>query len=170
MENDLRLNGTLISYYYTCKREAWLIYHGIESDQEDDNIIIGNSISKDSYSREKKEISFMGSKLDIISMGNEGLVITEVKKSSRNLRGSKMQLIYYLKMLKDNGITAVGELRVPKEKKLLKVYLKDEDEKVLSNAIDDIQILVNGKIPSPILINFCKKCSYSEFCWTDQNE
>ena len=101
MEEIKKINGTMISYYYTCKREAWLIYHEIESDQEDDNIIIGNVISKESYSREKKEISFMGSKLDIISSEQNGLVVSEVKKSSRNLKGSSMQLIYYLKLLKD---------------------------------------------------------------------
>lgn len=167
MEEELRINGTLISYYYTCKREAWLIYHGIESDQEDDNIAIGNLISKESYPREKKEISIMGSKLDIISSGDKGLVISEVKKSSRNMKGSKMQLIYYLKMLKDNGVNTVGELRIPKEKKVIRVELTEEDEISISKATGEIIKLISGKIPDAVSINFCKKCSYSEFCWTD---
>lgn len=164
------MNGTLISYYFTCKREAWLIYHGIESDQEDDNIMIGNIITKDSYRRERKEISFMGSKLDIISSDDGGIVVSEVKKSSRNIKGSKMQLIYYLKLLKENGIFAIGELKFPKEKKITKLSLLKEDEESINVAIEEIKHLVNGKIPAPILINFCNKCSYSEFCWTDQIE
>ena len=167
MEEIKKINGTMISYYYTCKREAWLIYHEIESDQEDDNILIGNVISKESYSREKKEISFMGSKLDIISSEQNGLVVSEVKKSSRNIKGSSMQLIYYLKLLKDNGISAVGELRIPKERKVVRVELTEEYEKLISRTIEDIYDLVRGKIPEPVHIIFCKKCSYSEFCWAD---
>ncbi len=165
-----KINGTLVNYYYTCDREVWLIYHGIESDQEDDNITIGRQIENESYRRDVKQINFLNSKIDIVSKENEILTVSEVKKSSKNLIGTKMQLLYYLKILKEYGIEARGLIRVPTEKKKISVELTQDEENSLNEAIEKIKKLVHGKLPPAKIIHFCKKCAYSEFCWSDEPE
>lgn len=96
MKSDISINGTLIWYYYICQREVWLISHGIEADQEDENIQIGKWIHENSYSREKKELDFGNIKVDITDNKDGSLIIQEIKKSSKFIKSAKMQLLFYL--------------------------------------------------------------------------
>ncbi|WMT53073.1 Dna2/Cas4 domain-containing protein [Ferroplasma acidiphilum] len=72
MEN-MDINGTMIWYYFVCKREVWLISHGIESDQEDDNIQIGKLLHEESYRRDDKEIAINNSRIDMVK--DEGIIL-----------------------------------------------------------------------------------------------
>jgi CRISPR-associated exonuclease Cas4 len=165
--DDFKINGTIFWYYFTCKREVWLISHGIESDQEDDNISIGRNLHEESYKDEYKEISVFGSKMDLVSKKDGKLVVGEIKKSSRNIKSSRMQLLFYLFQLKQVGIIAKGELKIPLEKKIINVELTTDDEVLITSTIEEIYKTIQEPIPQPEYIPFCKKCSYSEFCWTD---
>ncbi|HEK25350.1 MAG TPA: Dna2/Cas4 domain-containing protein, partial [Hydrogenobaculum sp.] len=61
------VNGTLIWYYYICKREVWLIGHGIDADQENDFILLGRHIHDIFYKNYKKEFMIDNTiKIDII--------------------------------------------------------------------------------------------------------
>jgi len=42
-DNDL-ITGTLMHYYATCKREAWLYSRKIHADQHDENILMGKAL------------------------------------------------------------------------------------------------------------------------------
>ena len=57
------------------------------------------------------------------------MVVGEVKKTSKFKESARMQLLYYLKQLKDMGIQATGFLAFPKEKKKEEIILTAEDEK-----------------------------------------
>lgn len=164
---DLHVNGTLIWYYYICKREVWLMAHNIEPDQDDSNIDLGRFIHENSYTREKKEISLGNVKLDIVNNKNGQLVIGEVKKSSKYQESARMQLAYYLLEMKRNGLKATGVLMFPKEKKRLEIELNDEMQKRLEKAERDIIRICYEPHPAlPEKIRFCKNCGYNEFCWS----
>lgn len=169
MENKERVSvtGTLVWYYYICKREVWLMAHQITPSQDDSNIELGKFIHENSYSRNKKEISIGNIKLDVMKKGKTGWVIAEVKKSSRYEKSSRMQLLYYLRELEEAGLRAAGELRVPQEKKVEKVELDDEMRKELEDVKRDIlRIVYMEKPDEPKKINFCRNCAYNEFCWS----
>ena len=53
-----RITGTLILFYYICRREVWLMAHELHPNQENPFLEIGRLIHQESYSREKKEIVF----------------------------------------------------------------------------------------------------------------
>lgn len=53
---DFQVTGTLVWYYYICKREVWLMAHQLIPDQEQENVRIGKIIGENSYNRDKKEI------------------------------------------------------------------------------------------------------------------
>lgn len=164
---NLHVTGTLIWYYYICQREVWLMSHQINPDEDNPNVDLGRFIHEQSYQREKKEISIGNIKLDIVKKGKDGLVVGEVKKSSRFADSARMQLAYYLSELEKAGLTAKGELYFPKEKKRDTVELNDEVKSKLDSAVRDIlRISYLDKPPEPARCKWCKNCAYTEFCWS----
>jgi len=161
----LNIGGTLIWYYYICKREVWLIGHGIEPEQENDYIALGRHIHEIFYQRRKKELTIDNTiKIDILP-GRR--VIGEIKKSTRYLESAKMQLAFYLYyMKKEKGVKMDGLLLVPEERRRLKVSLTSEVEKELEKAIKDIEVIISmERPPSAVKIPYCKKCAYRNMCW-----
>lgn len=160
------ISGTYVWYYCICKREVWLLAHGIEADQQDENMQMGNVIHETTYMRDNKEIEFQHSKFDVISKENGELIVGEIKKSSRYIDSSRMQLLFYLKELEDNGIIAKGVLLFPDEKKREEVRLDSNNRKRLEVIMQDIiDIVAKEHPPAPLQNKYCKKCAYAEFCW-----
>lgn len=160
------VNGTLIWYYCICPREAWLMARQITSDQDDPNIVIGRFLHEQRYVREKKEILLDGGKLDVVKMKDGDIVVREVKKSSRYMKSAKMQLLYYLKLMKEHGIEARGELLFPEERKKEEVWLTEDNIQKLEQTETAILQLVNQPSPPPPKkISFCHSCAYREYCW-----
>lgn len=161
-----QITGTLIWYYYVCQREVWLMGHGIHPFDDDPFMEIGRIIHEEYYQREKKEVETCGMKFDIIKRGDKGLIIAEVKKSSRFIKPATMQLTFYLYTLRKQGIDAEGELLIPRERKRIKVNLTDELKIELESAIMRVkEIMEKDKPPPPNRIPFCRHCAYIEFCW-----
>jgi len=166
MENDISVNGTLIWYYNICKREVWLISHGMEADQEDENIQIGKWIHENSYSREKKEVDFGNIKIDIADNKDGSIIVQEIKKSSKFIESAKMQLLFYLYEIRKTGVDTKGILLVPEEKKREEILLDKQSEEKLEKTIEDIKNIISmGRPPKPQKIKYCKNCAYSEMCW-----
>lgn len=149
----MKVNGTLVWYYYICKREVWLIGHGIEPEQSNDFIELGRHIHEIFYQREKKEILLDNTiKIDLF----RGF-----------LKSATMQLAFYLYYLKkEKGVELTGELLIPEERRKLEVRLTEEVEEELKRAIEEIEeILKMEKPPKAEKIPYCKYCAYKELCW-----
>ena len=102
MDNlGFKITGTLVWYYYICHREVWLMAHGIEPDPDNTNIDIGRLIHETSFRREKKEIQFDNVKFDVITDGEDRIIVSEIKKSSRFKKSAVMQLAFYLSKLRE---------------------------------------------------------------------
>lgn len=163
---DFQVTGTLIWYYYICKREVWLLAHQIEANQDDENMLMGKIIGENSYKRDKKEIDLGNAKLDLIRTENGDLVVGEVKKSTRFIESATKQLLFYLLQLKEMGINARGELMIPEERKKIELLLDEKNEAEIKAAIEDIESIVRQELPPEVLKNkFCRNCAYAEFCW-----
>ncbi|NLV76898.1 CRISPR-associated Cas4 family exonuclease [Keratinibaculum paraultunense] len=164
---DLNVNGTLIWYYYICKREVWLMARNIVPDQDNINIDIGRFIHETSFQRKRKEISIGNVKVDLIDKKGEYLMIGEIKKTSKFVESSRMQLAYYLLELKRHGLKGKGVLTFPKERKREIIELNDELIEELEKVEKDIlRICYESYPPKPVKINMCKNCAYNEFCWS----
>lgn len=161
-----KITGTLIWYYYICRREVWLMAHELNPETENPFLELGRLIQEESYAREKKEFKAPGMKIDLLRKQDGQLVVGEVKKSSRFVQSATMQLAYYLWRLKQMGLEAKGELLIPKERKRIPVELTEELEQKLEEAFQEIeQIISKATPPSPVRITFCRNCAYREFCW-----
>jgi CRISPR-associated exonuclease Cas4 len=150
-----------------CARQAWLMTRNISGDQENEFIETGRFISEKTYKRNKKEINIGNNKIDFIKNENNTLIISETKKSSKKIEATEAQLLFYLYSYKKELKEAVGEIRIPKEKKVISVELTKEKEQYIENLIKEIENIINmEKPPEKKRIRACASCSYLEFCWS----
>lgn len=162
------ITGTLIWYYYVCKRQVWLLSRELNPNQEDYFLEMGRLIHENTYLRERKEIKIFNMNIDLIKKQDGKLVVGEIKKSSRFMLPAKMQIAFYLYQLKRKGINLKGELLIPKEKKRISLELNEDLERELKDSFAKIrEIISNDKPPQPEKIHWCKYCAYNEFCWTE---
>lgn len=163
----MKVNGTLINYYFHCKRQCYL--HGNRLNLEDNSEIvkIGKAIHEEKSSKSKNtEIQIDNIRIDKLTSE----YLTEVKKSDADVDASKWQLIYYLKVLDDKGVKRKGKLEFVEknktDKKILYFELNDEILKELNKHLKNIENLINGdEIPEVLNKPKCKKCAYYEYCY-----
>lgn len=163
---SIDVTGTYLWYYNICHRELWLMSRRIVPDQHDENIDLGRFIHEHSYSRNEKEIAFGNVKFDVIFQSKSELTIGETKKSSKYKEASKWQLLFYLRVLKDAGINAKGQLLYPEERRREDVILDEGNEQRLNKMIEEIDKVCEESVPPALMkIPFCKNCGYKEYCY-----
>lgn len=163
----MKVNGTLINYYFHCKRQCYL--HGNRLNLEDNSEIvkIGKAIHEEKAADSSNaEISIDNIKLDKLTSE----YLTEIKKSDADIEAGKWQLIYYLKVLKEKGIIRKGRLECieknKSDKKVIYIELNDELEKELDDYVEKIEEIINSdNIPDVLNKSSCKKCAYYEYCY-----
>lgn len=162
----MNVNGTLIWYYHICRREVWLMHHHIVPDQHDDNIALGRFLHETSYNRNEKEVSFGHVKFDLMMQTEDHIVIGETKKSDRYEEASRYQLLYYLSVLKEAGISASGLLLYPAQRKRVEVKLTPIEEEKLLEIIKEIDNICQEPVPPNVEVGrYCKRCGYREYCY-----
>lgn len=159
------ITGTLVWYYFICKREVWLMSHEITPDEDQETLDIGRAVHEIFYSRMIKEFSLEGIKIDILKRREQA--ICEIKTSSRFIEAACFQLLYYLYRLREElGMVFSGWVLVPKERKRIKVILDDHAENKLFQVFQEINEIASlNKPPPPVKNSFCRNCAYREFCW-----
>ncbi|AEX84729.1 CRISPR-associated protein Cas4 [Marinitoga piezophila KA3] len=166
MKNKIKIYGSLIQSYFICKRQTWLLAHQLIGEQDNMFIEIGRFIAEKSYQNTKKEIKIDGGIIDFIKKENGKTIVAEVKKSSKNIKSAEYQLLFYLKKLKGKIDIQYAEIRIPVEKKIIKIELTEEKEKELEKIEEEIITIINKELPPmPEKIKYCKTCSYQNFCW-----
>ncbi len=163
----MKISGSIIQAYLICPRQAWLMSRQISGDQYNEFLAIGRIYTDENYKREKKEIRLDGNKIDVIKGKNGLLTLIETKKSSKMIESAKMQLLNYLYSFSKKGHTVKGEIRIPKEKKIIPIEFGEEEKIIIEELHKKISDLINKeKSPEKKWIGTCKNCSYSEFCWS----
>ena len=163
----MNITGTMINYYFHCKRQCWLFANRINLEDNSEDVHIGRVLHEiASEGKENSEISIDNIKIDKIT----DEYLTEIKKSDADEEASKWQLIYYLKVLKVKGIERKGKLEFieknKQDKKVIYYDLNDEYEKQLMELYKSIETLVNSSTPPEIEKGSkCKRCAYYEYCY-----
>ena len=163
MKKDI--TGTMINYYFICKRKLWYFADGIGMEGENEDVCIGKIIDEQSYKREKKNV--MIDEVINIDCLQSWKIVHEVKKSRKLDAAGRWQLLYYIWILRKKGIPIEkGILDYPLLKKREEIYLTEESEAELIEVLDKIKEILDLKLP-PAVINkqYCKKCAYYEFCY-----
>jgi CRISPR-associated exonuclease Cas4 len=166
LDQQLKHTGTLVNYYFVCKRKLWLFAHQINFETESDVVALGKLLSETSYDRQKKEIKIDEMiSIDWIDLRNK--VIHEVKKSDKLEEAHLWQVKYYLYFLESKGVHGFrAEINYPRFHRRELIGLTDVDRGKLKEVTEEIgEILSSDRCPERVRIPACKSCSYFEFCW-----
>jgi CRISPR-associated exonuclease Cas4 len=159
------MNGTLVNYYFHCKRQCYLFGNRLNLEDNSETVKIGRAIHESKNAgREDSELAIENIRIDRLS--KEYLI--EMKKSDADVEASKWQLLYYLKVLRDKGIERKGKLEfVEKNKGSKVIYLELTEGSLgeLETHIAEIRRLLDSdNVPAALNKGSCKKCAYYEYC------
>ena len=163
----MKVNGTLMNYYFHCKRQCFLHGNRINLEDNSENVKIGKALHEAKLSDYKSaELEIDNIKIDKISAE----YLTEIKKSDADETASKWQLYYYLYVLKLKGIQRKGKLQFfeknKQESRTLIIELTPEIEVQLLEYVRDIESLIESNDLPPVLHKKqCSKCAYYEYCY-----
>lgn len=136
-----------------------------------DLVSLGKLLHERSYAQRSdryKEVSIDGIKIDYFDAKSN--TIHEIKRSNKRSEAHYLQLKYYIYVLAKNGIEGVlGILEYPLLRIKEEVVLSSidiEEIKVIENKI--LAIIGDEKCPNKIQESRCKKCSYYDFCYSNE--
>ena len=164
---SMLVNGTLINYYFHCKRQCYLHGNRLNLEDNSEHVKVGKAIHEEkSADKSNSEIAIDNIRLDKLTKE----YLTEVKKSDADVEAAKWQLLYYLKVLKNKGVVRKGKLEFVEknksDKKVMILQLTEELENELDGYINEIQDLIaSDKPPERLNSSKCKKCAYYEYCY-----
>lgn len=162
----MRVNGTLVNYFFHCKRQCYLHGNRINLEDNSEQVKIGKAIHEEKKDSEHSEIVLDNIRLDRLT----DEYLTEIKKSDADVEAAKWQLLFYLKVLKDMGVLRKWKLEFVEKgksnKKILYFDLTQEAEAELEKYIEEIENLLDQEsIPEVMNKARCKKCAYYEYCY-----
>ena len=164
----MKITGTVINYYFHCKRQCYLFANKINLEDNSEDVRIGRVLHEiKSKDGKNTEIKYEDMVVDKVTAN----YVEEYKKSDSDTEAAKMQLLFYLKKLRDKGIYKKGRLiynekNKKENKKSEIVELNDKNIEKLNNCIKEIEMLINGNtVPDVEKENKCKRCAYYEYCY-----
>jgi len=156
------ISGVDMHYYAICKRELWLFHRGIRFEEDgNERVTAGKIVHENSYSRMDREIALDE---DIRIDRQDGDVLREIKLTSKLESADRLQMLYYLYVMKTMGIIRKGLLSYPSERKTVEVVLDEAGEVQVKIAMKNIKRIVNSEIPKFKKLPYCGKCAYKDFC------
>ena len=164
----MKITGTIINYYFHCKRQCYLFANRINLEDNSEDVRTGKVLHEIKAKDGKNtEIKYENMVLDKVTSN----YIEEYKKSDADTEAARMQLLFYLKNFSDKGIEKQGKLIYEEKnkknsKKIEIVELDDKNLKLLNNCISEIENLISqNSIPNVEKDNKCKRCAYYEYCY-----
>ena len=164
----MKITGTIVNYYFHCKRQCYLFANRINLEDNSEDVRIGRVLHEIKAKDGKNtEIKYENMVLDKIS----SKYIEEYKKSDSDTEAARMQLLFYLKNLKEKGITKEGKLIYEeKNKKTTRkteiIKLDKQNLEKLNKCMEKIEELINQEeVPKVEKDKKCKRCAYYDYCY-----
>ena len=164
----MKITGTIINYYFHCKRQCYLFANRVNLEDNSEDVRIGKILHEIRAKDNKDtEIKYENIVLDKVS----AKYIEEYKKSDADTEAARMQLIFYLKQLQEKGIIKEGKLIYDEKnkkdgKKTEIVKLDESNINKLNKCLEDIEKLINqDKVPDVEKNKKCKRCAYYDYCY-----
>lgn len=162
----MKITGTLVNYFFHCKRQCWLHGNRINLEDNSEDVKIGKALHEvKALDGKNTEISIDSIKIDKITKD----YLIEIKKSDSDYTAVKWQVLFYLKVLKEKGIDRKGKIEfIEKNKSNTKIFyevLTLENLKYLEIVEVGILELIKMKTPPPPIIEKkCSNCAYYTYC------
>ena len=160
-----KVTGTMVYYYFFCKRKLWYFSNEINMESENESVILGKLLDEGSFKRDEKHINIDDTiNIDFIREYKE---LHEVKKSKAIEEAGVWQTKYYLYYLKQRGVTGLkARIDYPLLKQHLDVTLNKEDEEKMKIILEEMIKICKKEIPPEFSSQkICKKCAYHDLCF-----
>ena len=158
------MTGTLINYYFVCKRKCWLFNQKINLEDNSEDVRVGKVLH---LLKENKnsEIQIEDVKIDKITKN----YVIEFKKSDSNIEADYYQVLNYLLKLKEKGIERKGKIsffeKGKQEYKEIIVELNENSIKQYEEKLSEINYLLERPFPPQYTkTKNCTKCAYKDYC------
>ena len=160
-----QITGTLIHDYITCKRGAWLCARQMHGDQENEYLLMGKALALAQENKNLHEYPFGNLVFDKLSKERGHYLVTEYKKSLKNVSAGEMQLLFYIYCLKKGLNLKEVKGKLVSGKKIIPVDDSEENFKKIEQIIKEIvELASQEKPPKFVPIRYCKTCSYQDYC------
>ena len=170
----------LVGYHAVCPRKAWYSMRGLWMEHESDTVRLGRLLDQTSYARRRRpemieaespDGTALVAKLDGVDL--RAGVIHETKKGRAEEGAHRLQLRFYLWVLKLAGVTRsdgtplTGRLDYPALRRTEPIELAPEHEAELEGAVAALAELARqptppGRFPRR---SFCRRCSFEPLCY-----
>ena len=166
-ESMMNVTGTIVNYYIHCRRQCWLFGHGMNFEDDSEDVHIGRILHEiRSESTKDAEILMDGIRMDQITAE----YVLEMKKSDADIEAARWQTLYYLYVLKQKGIVRKGKIqfieRNKQVNKTVELELDDDNERGIVTLVADIKSLLEQEAPpEPIHAKTCDRCAYYSYCY-----
>ncbi|MEJ5338848.1 MAG: CRISPR-associated protein Cas4 [Aquificaceae bacterium] len=164
---ELRYRGTQVAYSVVCERKLWLFSRGVSFEHLSEWVQLGRLLDERSFRREREEDFYDEPvRVDFIR-SRRGLVVHEVKHSRAIETAHELQVKYYIYYLRKKGLeVSHGVIHYPRARQIREVYLTQEDEGLIEDALLHMGEVLSLSLPPPVIDKpYCKKCAYEEFCY-----
>lgn len=96
------------------------------------------------------------------------LLFVKFKKSGSNLKGTIMQVAYYMYYVSKflNAKVPEAVINIVPERRIIKIKPSEELFSKVEETIREVREIVSSeKVPEPVKKSYCRKCAYKNFCW-----
>lgn len=162
---EKEITGVMVYYYQVCSRKLWYFYHGIQMEQNNENVKIGKILDEGTYQRDDKHIN-IDNVINIDFIRSQG-VLHEIKKSKKIEEAGILQVKYYLYYLREREVKDIkARIDYPLLKKNLEIELSEKDIEEMENILENIREIVDKEFPPELKKkNICKSCAYHDLCF-----
>ena len=159
----LSIYGSLIQAYKVCPRKSWFMTRNLIGNKQYESFAIWRFISENSCKTKKTRIDTINYTLEITKSQDENIISVKTNESLEIIESLVFQILYYIYTLKNHNIT--GEIKIPKDNKVIKVVLTEDKKSKLESLIDEMNDVLSKERPvRGNLIQFCKFCLYGDIC------
>lgn len=162
----MELTGTLINYYFHCKRQCYFAGNRMNFEHNSQLVQIGTAMHQAKNHGAHTEVYLEGICIDKI----QGDYVIEYKKSNADMEAAKWQLYYYLHVLKRKGIDKKGKIicfeNATGREKVIELELTTAVEMELEQLKERIFELIQQEVPSAYeKMPKCEQCAYRYYCF-----
>ncbi|MDX1531626.1 MAG: CRISPR-associated protein Cas4 [Rhodothermales bacterium] len=176
----VRIGGMLVGYHAVCPRKAWYAMRGIWMEQESEAVALGRLLDRTSYRRRRRPALVTAEAPDgtplVAKIDGADLragVLHETKKGRAEEGAHRLQLRFYLWVLKRSGVTRsdgaplTGRLDYPALRRSEAVTLEPEHEAALAETVAALAGLARHETPPERhpRRSFCRRCAYESLCY-----
>lgn len=163
------ITGTMVTYYFICRRKLWLFSKGLNLENVSGNVdvIKGKILHENRFKREThRELAFDTVKVDFLRFDGQ-VFVHEVKKSKKFEKAHVWQLKYYIYLLRNRGVNcSAGVIHYPASMRKVEVAWEEGDDLHMKQALENVSQVLGEPIPPDILNRkMCSRCAYFDFCY-----